>query len=295
VQLIGKAIEGGGGHVVDAADANAVIWMRVSDPTGLREVLEQHPDIQWVQLPWVGVESYAQAGIFDDFELTFTNAKRLYAPNVAEHAFGLTIAMLRNFAEQARHDEWHFTTTRSLANKRVTILGGGGITTALIPYLRVTDGTKITVVRKQAETLEGADRTVTVDQLHEVLPATDVLIVTLALTTETHGIVGAKELALMPDHAIVVNVARGQHVDHEALADALQAGQLGGAALDVTDPEPFPATHPLWNMDNVLITSHSADSVEYITQQLSARVLRNTAHFSNGERLEGEVDRKLGY
>jgi phosphoglycerate dehydrogenase-like enzyme len=294
VELLTHAVAAGGGTVVDLDDANAVVWMNVSDPDGLHHVLDQQPGLQWVQLPWVGVESYHRAGIFQR-ELTFTNAKRLYAPNVAEHAIGLIISLLRNFPQQARHDSWHPTTTRSLVDKRVTILGGGGITSSLIPYLRVTEGTTITVVRKRDEPLEGADRTVTIDRLHDVLPETDVFIVTLALTEETRGIVGADQLSLLPPHAILVNVARGQHVDQDALVDALRSNALAGAALDVTDPEPLPEDHPLWTFDNVLITSHSADSVEYITQQLAKRVQRNVAHFVAGEPLEGEIDRELGY
>jgi phosphoglycerate dehydrogenase-like enzyme len=136
---------------------------------------------------------------------------------------------------------------------------------------------------------------VSIDELNNVLPSTDVLALALALTDETRGIIGAKQLELLPAGAVIANVARGGHVDTDALVVSLQSGHLGAACLDVTDPEPLPADHPLWSMDNVFISSHCADSLVYVTHQLAQRVYDNVIALATGQPLVGEVNRQLGY
>jgi phosphoglycerate dehydrogenase-like enzyme len=117
----------------------------------------------------------------------------------------------------------------------------------------------------------------------------------LALTPDTVRILDADALAALPDHAWVVNVARGQHVDTDALVEALHAGTIGGAALDVTDPEPLPDDHPLWSAPNVLITPHTANTPEMGRVLLAARVRENVRRFAAGEDLLGPVHVDLGY
>src|SRR5205085_8077075 len=116
----------------------------------------------------------------------------------------------------------------------------------------------------------------------------------LALTPETTGIIGAGELALMDGDAWLVNVARGPHVVTDALVEALQSRQIGGAALDVTDPEPLPDGHPLWDLDNCLITPHTADTPEMTAPLLAERVRENVGRLARGEQLIGLVDPALG-
>ncbi|HEX9765161.1 MAG TPA: NAD(P)-dependent oxidoreductase, partial [Nitriliruptorales bacterium] len=152
-----------------------------------------------------------------------------------------------------------------------------------------------TVVRRSDQPVPGADRTVTVERLDDVLADTDLVVLALALTEETRGVIGADQLAVMPEHAYLVNVARGQHVDTGALVDALRTGGIRGAGLDVTDPEPLPDGHPLWRMPNVLITPHVANTREMAEPELSERVTDNVRRFAAGEPLEGVVDPKLGY
>jgi len=117
----------------------------------------------------------------------------------------------------------------------------------------------------------------------------------LALTPETTGIIGAPELALMDETAWLVNVARGGHVDTEALVAALTAGSIAGAALDVTDPEPLPDGHPLWDLDNCIITPHTADTIDMVIPLLAERIRTNVGRFAAGEELVGLVDPDAGY
>jgi phosphoglycerate dehydrogenase-like enzyme len=176
----------------------------------------------------------------------------------------------------------------------VTILGGGGIAAELIRLLAPFQ-CRIRVIRRQAQKMDGADETLQVSSLRSVLGDTDVLVLALALTPETSGIIGVAELALLPDQAIVVNVARGAHLATDALVEALRTNTIAGAGLDVTDPEPLPAGHPLWTDPRVLITSHCADSPEYVTQMLCERVERNVRSLRAGRPLEGLVDPVAGY
>ena len=117
----------------------------------------------------------------------------------------------------------------------------------------------------------------------------------LALTPETEGVIDGRRLALLPDHAWLVNVARGAHVVTDDLVDALQAGTIGGPALDVTDPEPLPDGHPPWALSNCLLTPHTGNTAEMATPLLSARISANVARFAAGEPLIGLVDPALGY
>ena len=121
------------------------------------------------------------------------------------------------------------------------------------------------------------------------------MFVALALTPATERIIGAAQLAAMRPDAWLANVARGRHVDTDALVAALRSRLIGGAALDVTDPEPLPDGHPLSDLDNAIITPHTADTPEMIQRMLARRIGRNVAAFAAGEPLEGLVDPVAGY
>jgi len=122
-----------------------------------------------------------------------------------------------------------------------------------------------------------------------------VVFLALALTPETERIIGAAELDAMRGDAWLVNVARGRHVDTEALVTALRSGAIGGAALDVTDPEPLPDGHPLWDLPNCIITPHTADTPEMAERMLARRIEENVARFAAGEPLVGLIDTAAGY
>jgi phosphoglycerate dehydrogenase-like enzyme len=225
---------------------------------------------------------------------TWTSAKGLYAKPVAEHALLLALAGLRALPERIRARSWGTPTGTSLFGGAVTILGGGGITTELLRLL-APFGVQATVVRRQAEPLPGAARTVTTRDLDGVLPGALVVFLALALTPATERIIGAAQLAAMDERAWLVNVARGGHVDTGALVAALQAGTIAGAGLDVTDPEPLPDRHPLWSLPNCIVTPHTADTEAMRMPLLAARIRVNVAHFAAGEPLEGVVDPGAGY
>ena len=147
----------------------------------------------------------------------------------------------------------------------------------------------MTVVRRSDTPVPGADRTITGARLHEVLPLTDVLVLVLALTAETTGIIDGPELDALPDHAVLVNVARGGHVVTDALVEALQGGRIGGAALDVTDPEPLPREHALNSLDNVIIMPHLGSASEQTRDAMAKMAAANLMAGLEGRELPHRI------
>jgi len=289
-----KAIRDGGGEPADVdASAEALVWVNPADIEGLRAALATASSARWVQLPLAGVERVAAAGLLDPGR-TWTSAKGAYAEPVAEHALALALAGLRQLPRRIVARSWGPQGGTSLYDQPVTILGGGGIAASLLELLaplRVT----ATVVRKRPDPVPGAARTLDVSRLDEALADPLVVFLALALTPSTVHIIGAAQLAAMRPDAWLVNVARGGIVDTGALVAALTEGAIGGAALDVTDPEPLPDGHPLWELENCIITPHTADTQEMIEPLLARRIRDNVARFAAGQPLIGVVDPALGY
>jgi phosphoglycerate dehydrogenase-like enzyme len=267
------------------------VWTAPAAPDELAAALAVAPRARWVQLPFAGIEPYVH---LLDPARTWTCGKGVYAEPVAEHVLALALAGLRRLPDRMRATSWGGFAGTSLYDGRATVLGGGGITRVLLGLLGPMR-TRVTVVRRHPEPLPGAARVVGPEDLHDVLPGADVVVLALALTPETRGIIGGAELACMESHAWLVNVARGAHVVTDDLVDALRAGRIGGAALDVTDPEPLPDGHPLWSCGNSIITPHTANTPEMARRPLAERVRENVRRFSTGEPLVGLVDVALGY
>jgi len=288
------AVRAGGGIVVDRDDhPDSLVWLDPADVAGLTTWLAEVPDARWVQLPFAGVERVAEAGLFDDARI-WTCAKGAYAEPVAEHALALALAGLRHLPARAVARSWGIPAGTSLYDRKVTIVGGGGIATSLLAQL-APFRVEATVVRRRPDPVPGATRTLPVDRLHEALADALVVVLALALTPETTGIIGAAEFAAMDERARLVNVARGRHVDTDALVAALRDGAIAGAALDVTEPEPLPDGHPLWDLENCLITPHTADTIEMVVPLLAERIRNNVRLLTAGEPLEGLVDASAGY
>ncbi|MEX2289454.1 MAG: D-isomer specific 2-hydroxyacid dehydrogenase family protein [Mycobacteriales bacterium] len=286
------AVQAGGGKVVGISDRpDALVWMAPRDSAGLREALQAAPSARWVQLPFAGVEDFVDVL---EPSRTWTCAKGVYAEPTAEHALALALAGLRRLPARARATSWGEQDALSLFDAPVVVLGGGGITQSLLSLLSPFR-CRVTVVRRSAEPVPGAARTVPVEMLDEVLPDARLVVLALALTPETTHVIGARQLAAMSSSAWLVNIARGRHVDTDALVTALRERSIGGAAIDVTDPEPLPDGHPLWTLPNCLITPHTANPWQTAQPLLAQRVTDNVRRFGSGEPLLGLVDRTAGY
>ena len=292
-QSLAEAVLSGGGLITKPSEAQALIWAEPSRADLLPKTLDENPGIQWVQLPYAGIEPFLPM-LQARPNLTWTCGKGVYAEPVAEHTLALTLAGLRKLHTYGRAKQWGEPQGKNLYGARVTILGGGGITEFLLKYLQPFR-CRITVIRKNIQPMPGASDVTSLAKFHQELPETDVLILALALTPETEGIISAKELSLLPSHAWVINVARGKHVVTDDLVEALLAESIGGAALDVTDPEPLGTDHLLWTFDNCIITPHVGNTPEMGLPLLAERVTQNVRARVNGDQLIGLVDTKAGY
>jgi len=293
IESAAQAIRAGGGQPVDADEAaDGLVWLALRDTDGLRRAMAA-TGARWVQLASAGVEQTAAAGLLSP-EHVWTCAKGAYAEPVAEHALTLALAGLRLLPQRIEARSWGPPGGTSLYDERVTILGGGGITATLLRLL-APFRVEATVVRRTADPVPGAARTVETARLAEALADANVVFLALALTPETVHIIGAPELAAMRSDSWLVNVARGRHVDTDALVAALDSGAIAGAALDVTDPEPLPDGHPLWAQQRCIITPHTADTLEMIERPLAQRIQDNVARFAAGQPLVGVVDARAGY
>ncbi|CAN0469974.1 unnamed protein product, partial [Phaeothamnion confervicola] len=183
---------------------------------------------------------------------------------------------------------------RNLHGSRVTIVGGGGIASSLIRMLAPFE-TRNTVVRRSPVAMPGVHRVAGTSELHPVLTDSDVVVLALPLTDDTVCVIGRTELELMGPDAWLVNVARGQHVDTEALTEVLRLGRIGGAALDVTDPEPLPPGHPLWTLDSAIVTPHTANTPGMMERSFAALLRSNVAAHIDGLPVQGIVDSELAY
>jgi phosphoglycerate dehydrogenase-like enzyme len=294
---LAAGVEEGGGEVVDARRADGIVWVDPRDPEGLRGALDASP-ARWVQLPFAGVEPFIAAGVVDP-RLLWTCAKGIYGESCAEHALGFVLMAahrmhvhLRARAWVAEEDKVH--ERRFAGNATVAVIGTGGIGGALVRMLAPFE-VRVRAANRSGRPLTGTERTVAADGIPEICADADFVVLAAALTATTRGLFDAAMLARLPPHAWLINVARGGLVDTDALVGALRSGALGGAALDVTDPEPLPPEHPLWGLPNAVITPHVANTWVMGAPSLRALVARNVRRFAAGEDLEGAIDPGLGY
>lgn len=289
-----QAVRDAGGELVPAEQASAVVWFGAG-PDRFGEV--DHPGLEWVQLPAAGVEPWFEAGVLRD-GVTFTSAAGCYADSVAEHALALMLAGARKLQVEARADSWARPEgIRTLLGSTVGIIGAGGIGSALIRLLEPF-GVRVLAVNRSGKPVEGAARTTPAEDtaaLRELLSTSDHVVIAAPATSSTSRLIDAEALSLMQPHAWLVNIARGTLVDTDALLTALREQRIGGAALDVTDPEPLPDGHPLFREPRALVSPHCANPVELLVPALARRVHENVRRAIAGEPLLAVIDTAAGY
>lgn len=275
-----------------AADA-AVVWGFASP---IIEQLLAAPNLRWIQTLTAGPDPVLAAGF--PARVQVTTGRGFHNETVAEHTLALTLAGLRQLPEAAaaqREHRWASElsgfkplhdgkTLTTLIGSRVTIWGFGSIGQTCAARFSAFGASVRGVARSAGE--RGGYPVVATEQVDEILPETDVLVLVLPKGPETTNVVNAARLALLPDYAWVVNVGRGNAIDEDALVAALRAGTLGGAALDVMKTEPLPADSPLWDAPHTILTPHNAGgrplhTKEFVTDNLhrllAGEKLRNLA------------------
>ena len=205
------------------------------------------------------------------------------APEWRSLAVGLMLAAQRELPRWARERRWQAASTRALADSRVLVVGTGAIGEAIRSRLAPFE-TEITRVATTARDDEHG-HIHGIDELPELLPNTDILVLIVPLTDSTRGLIGAKELALLPDGALVVNVARGPVVDTDAITAEVVAGRLRMAS-DVFDPEPFPDDHPLWQADGAFISPHIGGNTTAMLPRIVALLADQLPRLADGRELK---------
>jgi phosphoglycerate dehydrogenase-like enzyme len=253
------------------------------------------PRLAWIQSTNAGVEdvlAILPAGV------ALTNASGVHGPKGAE--FALTALLMLNhavphFVTRQRERRWDPLFTSTIAGKTVVVVGVGAIGAEVARLCR-RFGLRVLGVRRSGRPHRGVERMYRVDQLAAVLPRADFLVVTAPLTAETRGLIGRRELDLLPRHAGVVNLGRGAVIDNVALAEKLGRGELAGAVSDVFDEEPLPADSPLWTAPNLVVTPHCVvdDGLRYVSRCLDI-FFDNARRYLAGRPLKNTIDPKLGY
>ena len=266
---------------------------------GAEDFPEVLPDsVQFVQFAWAGIDALDSAGILARAGTRWANAAGLYDDTVAESALGLILAGLHQFARVTSDGS---TKAAIEAESRylvegmtVAIIGAGGIGRKLIQFLAPFNA-EIIAVNRSGRPVIGADETLPMEKAGGVWERADVVVLLAPLTAATRGMVDEKVLAAMKDTATLVNVGRGPLVVTDDLVAALDEGVIAGAALDVTDPEPLPADHPLWEQDRCLITPHTASTPRFGKERIAGLTLKNWDALQRGEQMPTEVDVEQGY
>lgn len=278
----------------ELADADALwTWPAFYTPEIVAAFERHAPRLRWVQLPTMGYDPVEAHGVPDG--IVVTNAGDAYAPTVAEHAVAMLLALVRRIPEAVRNGaerRWDQSEARAIGtlnDATVALIGFGNIGRDVARRLQGF-GARVIAVTRSGRAVDEAHESASRDALHTVLARSDAAILAVPLNAETRHLLDASALAALPAHAIVINVARGGVLDHDALRAALAAETLGGAGLDVTEPEPLPADDPLWAMENVLITPHVAGyGGDVAPRRILSLVERNLGHFVAGRPLEAVV------
>ena len=227
---------------------------------GGHKLAQAAPKLKWFCSISAGVEALLKDGVLPA-GCQVSNSSGAYGVTIAEHLIMVTIMLLRRYPEyddKIRQKEWVSSLQlRSILGSRITIVGTGDIGTRYAERLRPFQPAKIVGVnRRGRKPSDVYDEIVTQDELDRVLPETDVLVLCLPGTSETNHILSKERIAKLPETSFVINIGRGNAVDENALADALNHGKLAGAALDVFAAEPLPKNSPLWETKNLIITPH---------------------------------------
>lgn len=261
---------------------------------------EKGKKLRWVQLNSAGTDGYCAPGVLPQGCL-LTNATGGYGLAISEYMVAYMFALQKKlplYCEQKNRHEWqHRGAVRAVCGSTVVCWGMGDIGSEFARRCKVLGCTVIGIKRYPAEKQDFVDELVGPDALAQVLPRADVVAMSMPNTAETQKILNADTLALLKVSAIVINVGRGTAIDQNALCEALYSGRIAGAAIDVTDPEPLPADHPLWDAPNLILTPHVSGgwSLAETLDRVVNICAENLEAYLSGKPLRNRINTKTGY
>lgn len=266
------------------------------DPVSLKTASQ----LEWIQLNSAGADRYIKSNMLAD-NVQITNATGAYGLALSEHLLMGTFALMKHltayYRNQIQHEWKDEGPVRSVYGSRTLVVGLGDIGRDYGQKMKALGSYVVGIRRHVGQKPDWLDELYPIEALGEELPKADVVSLSLPSTPSTHHLIGAQEFSYMKKSAIFLNVGRGDVVVTDDLCHALRDGLISGAFLDVTDPEPLPSDHSLWDLPNVLITPHVAG--DYHLQETYERIIRiaceNLKRYQNGEQLHNLVDRETGY
>lgn len=261
--------------------------------------------LRWIQTPTAAVHQFQFPKLIES-DVVLTNSTEVHGPVVAEHVIALIFALAKKIPQAAIQQQkrvwgqeamWNPSPhIREIAGATVGLIGVGSIGRR-VAQMASALGMRVIAMREHVEkgNPEGVETVFSTSQIDDLLRQTDYVVVAAPLTPATENLINADRLAAMKPEACLINVGRGPQVNEQALLEALRGRRIGGAALDVFDREPLPADSPLWELDNLLITPHTAGLTEKLWhrhyEHLSSNLRRYLAH----EPLRYVVDKRKGY
>ncbi|MEL7679889.1 D-2-hydroxyacid dehydrogenase [Citromicrobium bathyomarinum] len=281
-------------EAIDLAPRAEIGWFDFNQPGPMCEVVTAATNLKWLNSIYAGLD-FLPLDLLDQRGTIVTNGAGINAITIAEYVVMLMLTHAKGYREVVRaadRHEWLQDSPgkRELAGERVLLLGLGAIGLLVKTRLEAFDMEVVPVRRS------GADGALKPDEWRGKLGEFDWVVLAVPSTPETHHMIGAEELAAMKANAVLVNIARGDVVDQDALIDALKGKRIEAALLDVTDPEPLPEDHPLWSLHNAQVTMHLSGRAQSKMFQRSAdRFIENLARWHAGEPVEPRFDPALGY
>jgi phosphoglycerate dehydrogenase-like enzyme len=279
-----------------AVDADAIVGTIAPVSPELLHVAKK---LKWVHSYGAGVEKFMNPE-FVKSDVILTNGKIVQGPEIADHALALLLSLTRDLYRvipKRTSEQWGKGGFQAieLRGKTAVVIGVGGIGSQIAQRAAAFGMTVIGVDPKDMPLNPNVSRFVSPDQLDSVLPSADVVFVSAPHTPRSEGMMGRRQFELMKKNSYFIAVSRGKLYNTEALVKALDEKRLAGAGLDVTDPEPLPAGHPLWKFENVVITPHVATVSDGIAGRMRELTLDNVARFTKGQPLRNVVDKQKGY
>ncbi len=262
---------------------------------------QRSPELRLIQATSAGIGAVMGRTGLDRCEIEVCTAAGTHAVPLAEFALLGALHFVKNMGALGAwkaERRWESHATHRLAGRRALVIGLGGIGRRVATTFSALGVEVWGMARRQragADAAEGVTRLIAPEQLGDVLGQVDVLVIACPLTAETRHMIGAAELAALPAHAIVVNVGRGPVIDEPALVTALTERRLAGACLDVFETEPLPPDSPLWSLDNVIISPHSASTLAEENEILVELFLDNLGRYLDGRPRRNVYDRAAGY
>ena len=294
-----------------AGDENTVVFARSQE-----EVIEAGGDAQvyfgylreetlpyltrldWIQSHSAGMDAQLYPALKNS-DVILTSVAGVYASHAAEHAFALLLGLTRDIKGAAVNHTQHAWRKPNqlieICGLTLGIIGLGGFGIHMAKRGRGFDMCVIAVDPYRKDKPDFVDELMTIERLPELMRRSDVVMIACPLTEETYHLINAENLALMKPNAYLINVARGKIVDEPALIEVLKGGKIAGAGLDVTEDEPLPKSSPLWDLDSVLLTPHTAGRSQHRVRRAAEFFCENLKRYVNGEPLKNIVDKQRGF